>query len=117
LIGRELLCKTTEQVYFAADFLLGHLIQFALALPLLLPRIDRLHTKMLLWAAARRPPTESSTQQQRQVYMSMSAVHSTSQDRRRLFIIRVYSLLFALVFLLTIGLMIFPKFAGLFINI
>lgn len=46
---RELLCKTAEMSYFAADFMIGHVIMFAQIPILFIPYIDKWHTLMLFW--------------------------------------------------------------------
>ena len=51
--GREFLCKITELGFFAADFILGHILLF-LMLPLLaIPFIDKFHSVMLFWLRPR----------------------------------------------------------------
>ena len=51
--GREFLCKITELGYFAADFILGHILMFLMLLPLLIPYIDKFHSVMLFWLRPR----------------------------------------------------------------
>ena len=51
--GREFLCKITELGYFAADFILGHVLLFLMLLPLCIPYIDKFHSVMLFWLRPR----------------------------------------------------------------
>lgn len=51
--GREFLCKITEMGFFAADFVLGHLLLFVMLPPLLIPYIDKFHSVMLFWLRPR----------------------------------------------------------------
>jgi len=51
--GREFLCKITELGFFAADFILGHMLLFIMLPPLLIPFIDKFHSVMLFWLRPR----------------------------------------------------------------
>lgn len=51
--GREFLCKITEMGFFAADFVLGHIILFFFLPVLLVPYIDKFHSVMLFWLRPR----------------------------------------------------------------
>jgi 1,3-beta-glucan synthase len=51
--GREYLCKITELGYFAADFVLGHILLFLMLPVLLIPYIDKFHSVMLFWLRPR----------------------------------------------------------------
>jgi 1,3-beta-glucan synthase len=51
--GREFLCKITELGYFAADFILGHLLLFLQCPVLLIPYVDKFHSVMLFWLRPR----------------------------------------------------------------
>jgi len=51
--GREFLCKITELGYFAADFVLGHILLFLMLPVLLIPYIDKFHSVMLFWLRPR----------------------------------------------------------------
>ena len=55
--GREFLCKITELGYFAADFILGHVLLFLMLPALLIPYIDRVHSMMLFWLKPRYVPS------------------------------------------------------------
>lgn len=51
--GREFLCKITELGFFAADFVLGHLLMFVMLPALCMPYIDKFHSVMLFWLRPR----------------------------------------------------------------
>ena len=51
--GREFLCKITELGFFAADFILGHMILFVMLPALCIPYIDKFHSVMLFWLRPR----------------------------------------------------------------
>lgn len=51
--GREFLCKITELGFFAADFVLGHILLFVQLPVLLIPYIDKFHSVMLFWLRPR----------------------------------------------------------------
>lgn len=51
--GREFLCKITEMGYFASDFVLGHLILFAMLPALCIPYVDKFHSVILFWLRPR----------------------------------------------------------------
>lgn len=54
--GREFLCKITELGYFAADFVLGHLILFTMLPALCIPYVDKFHSVILFWLRPRYVP-------------------------------------------------------------
>ncbi|KAL1962973.1 hypothetical protein VTN77DRAFT_8819 [Rasamsonia byssochlamydoides] len=63
--GREFLCKITELGYFAADFILGHMILFIMLPALCVPYIDKFHSVILFWLRPSRqirPPIYSLKQ-------------------------------------------------------
>ncbi|RVX67099.1 1,3-beta-glucan synthase component FKS1 [Exophiala mesophila] len=63
--AREYLCKITELGFFAADFILGHLIMFTFLPALCVPYIDKFHSVMLFWLRPSRqirPPIYSIKQ-------------------------------------------------------
>lgn len=63
--GREFLCKITELGFFAADFILGHIIMFVMLPALCVPYIDKFHSVMLFWLRPSRqirPPIYSIKQ-------------------------------------------------------
>jgi 1,3-beta-glucan synthase len=51
--GREFLCKITELGFFAADFILGHVLLFFMLPILLIPYADKGHSMMLFWLRPR----------------------------------------------------------------
>jgi 1,3-beta-glucan synthase len=57
--GREFLCKITELGYFAADFVLGHIILFFMLPVLAIPYVDKFHSVILFWLRPRyvKPPS------------------------------------------------------------
>ncbi|OXV11226.1 hypothetical protein Egran_01011 [Elaphomyces granulatus] len=63
--GREFLCKITELGYFAADFVLGHILLFVMLPALCIPYIDKFHSVILFWLRPSRqirPPIYSLKQ-------------------------------------------------------
>ncbi|KIY02566.1 1,3-beta-glucan synthase component FKS1 [Fonsecaea multimorphosa CBS 102226] len=63
--AREYLCKITELGFFAADFILGHIIMFIMLPALCVPYIDKFHSVMLFWLRPSRqirPPIYSIKQ-------------------------------------------------------
>lgn len=51
--GREFLCKITELCMFAGDFVLCHLLLFAMLPVIIIPQVDKLHSVMLFWLRPR----------------------------------------------------------------
>jgi 1,3-beta-glucan synthase len=51
--AREYLCKVTELGMFAGDFVLGHMLLFAMAPVIIIPHIDKAHSMMLFWLRPR----------------------------------------------------------------
>jgi 1,3-beta-glucan synthase len=51
--AREYLCKITELGLFAGDFLLGHMLLFAMAPVVAIPHVDKAHSVMLFWLRPR----------------------------------------------------------------
>lgn len=100
--GREFLCKITELGFFAADFILGHLILFMLLPPLLVPYIDKFHSVMLFWL---RPS--------RQIRPPIYSLKQTKLRRRR--VIR-YSILYFFMFFVFVLLIGGPLIASPFIT-
>ncbi|CRG87622.1 1,3-beta-glucan synthase [Talaromyces islandicus] len=63
--GREFLCKITELGYFAADFVLGHILLFLMLPALCIPYVDKFHSVILFWLRPSRqirPPIYSLKQ-------------------------------------------------------
>jgi 1,3-beta-glucan synthase len=70
--GREFLCKITELGYFAADFLLGHLLLFMMLPALLVPYIDKFHSVMLFWLRPRYVSISKSSICEHQLTISLA---------------------------------------------
>ncbi|KAF1811153.1 hypothetical protein P152DRAFT_62809, partial [Eremomyces bilateralis CBS 781.70] len=96
--GREFLCKITELGYFAADFILGHILLFIMLPPLLVPYIDKVHSVMLFWL---RPS--------RQIRPPIYSLKQTKLRKRR--VIR-YSILYFTMLIVFIALIAGPLVAG-----
>jgi len=92
--GREFLCKVTELGYFAADFILGHVLLFLMLPPLLVPYIDKFHSVMLFWL---RPS--------RQIRPPIYSIKQTKLRKRR--VIR-YSILYFILLVVFVGLIAGP---------
>ncbi|RKP34218.1 glucan synthase [Dimargaris cristalligena] len=95
LPAREFICKIVESSLFAADFLLGQLIMFFLALFCLIPLVDKWHSSMLFWLRPSRqfrPPIYSLKQR---------------TERRRTAI--TYGILFIFMFIIFLALIIVPQ--------
>jgi len=63
--AREFLCKITELGFFAADFVLGHVLLFLMLPVLAIPNVDKVHSIMLFWLMPSRqirPPIYSMKQ-------------------------------------------------------
>jgi len=78
--AREFLVKIVELSLWTGDFLLGHILLFFLAIPVLIPFANKLHATMLFWL---RP----SKQIRRPIY-------TIKQRKQRKIIIIKYGLLF-----------------------
>jgi len=96
--GREFLCKVTELGYFAADFILGHILLFFMLPVLLIPYIDKFHSVMLFWL---RPS--------RQIRPPIYSLKQTKLRKRR--VIR-YSILYFTLFVVFIALIVGPIVVG-----
>ncbi|PMD40899.1 glycosyltransferase family 48 protein [Hyaloscypha variabilis F] len=96
--AREYLCKITELGMFASDFVLGHLILFAMAPIIMIPGVDKAHSTMLFWL---RPS--------RQIRPPIYAMKQSKLRRRR--VIR-YSCIYASLLILFLGLLVAPIVAG-----
>ncbi|KAF2664339.1 1,3-beta-glucan synthase [Microthyrium microscopicum] len=96
--GREFMCKITELGYFAADFILGHILLFFHLPILLIPYIDKFHSVMLFWL---RPS--------RQIRPPIYSLKQTKLRKRR--VIR-YSILYFALFVFFLVLIVGPIIAG-----
>jgi len=99
--GREFLCKITELGYFAADFVLGHILLFIMLPALCIPYVDKFHSVMLFWL---RPS--------RQIRPPIYSLKQTKLRRRR--VIR-YSILYFTMLVVFVALIAGPLVAGKFI--
>jgi len=100
--GREFLCKITELGFFAADFILGHVLLFFMLPILLLPYADKFHSVMLFWL---RPS--------RQIRPPIYSLKQTKLRKRR--VIR-YAILYFLLLVVFLALIVGPIVAGKFLN-
>jgi len=100
--GREFLCKITELGFFAADFIIGHILLFIMLPALLVPYIDKFHSVMLFWL---RPS--------RQIRPPIYSLKQTKLRRRR--VIR-YSILYFIMLIVFIALLVGPLVAGRFLS-
>ncbi|BGO97177.1 1,3-beta-glucan synthase component GSC2 [Rhodotorula toruloides] len=91
---REIVVKVTEMSLFAGDFLTGHILLFALAIPCLIPGFAQLHSIALLWL---RPS--------RQI---RAPLYSIKQARQRKSIIARYGILFLLAVVVFAALIVVP---------
>ncbi|KAI8973193.1 1,3-beta-glucan synthase component-domain-containing protein [Mycotypha africana] len=94
LAPREYVCKIVEMSLFTIDFILGHLILFALFPFTLIPSGDRFHSLILFWLKPSKQIRPS--------------ILSTNVRRRRLRIAYKYGTLFVLVLLLFTALIVLP---------
>jgi len=98
--GREFLCKITEMGFFAADFILGHVLLFFMLPFILVPYIDKFHSVMLFWLRPSRqirPPIYSLKQ-------------SKLRKRRVVRYAILYFSMFVLFLVLIVGPVIVKKF-------
>lgn len=96
--GREFLCKITELGFFAADFILGHVLLFFMLPILLIPYADRFHSVMLFWL---RPS--------RQIRPPIYSLKQTKLRKRR--VIR-YAILYFVLLVVFLALIVGPIVAG-----
>ena len=101
--GREILCKITELGFFAADYILGHMLLFFMAPGICIPMIDKAHSLMLFWL---RPS--------RQIRPPIYTAKQTKLRRRR--VVR-FSVLFFFQLVVFVGLVVAPvALSKLFLN-
>ncbi|RDW56816.1 putative 1,3-beta-D-glucan synthase subunit [Coleophoma crateriformis] len=96
--GREFLCKITELGMFAGDFVLCHLILFAMLPIIVIPQVDKIHSTMLFWLLP-------SQQIRAQIY-------TTKQSKLRNRRVLRYAILYFVIFVVFLALVIGPIFAG-----
>ncbi|KAK0305545.1 1,3-beta-D-glucan synthase [Friedmanniomyces endolithicus] len=100
--GREFLCKITEMGFFAADFILGHILLFFMLPIILIPYIDKFHSVMLFWLRPSRqirPP-----------------IYSLKQSRLRKRRVVRYAIMYFSMFVLFLVLIVGPIIASKFIH-
>jgi 1,3-beta-glucan synthase len=100
--AREFVVKIIEASLFSADFLQAHILLFGLAIPLLIPFMNKIHSMALFWL---RPS--------RQIHAPIFSLRARKQ--RRSIIIR-YGLLFVLAFAVFVCLIAVPAILGSTIN-
>jgi 1,3-beta-glucan synthase len=114
--GREFLCKITELGYFAADFILGHVLLFLQLPVLLIPYIDKFHSVMLFWLRPRYVSVvvrfykyAFANKSSRQIRPPIYSIKQTKLRKRR--VIR-YSILYFILFFLFVALIVGPIVVG-----
>jgi 1,3-beta-glucan synthase len=114
--GREFLCKITELGYFAADFILGHVLLFLQLPVLLIPYIDKFHSVMLFWLRPRYVSVvvrfykyPFANKSSRQIRPPIYSIKQTKLRKRR--VIR-YSILYFILFFLFVALIVGPIVVG-----
>ncbi|PAV18312.1 1,3-beta-glucan synthase [Pyrrhoderma noxium] len=90
--AREFIVKVIELSLWSSDILLGHFLLFMLAIPLLVPYIDRIHATGLFWL---RPS--------RQIRASL---YSLKQKRQRRGIVIKYGIVFVFILALFVALIV-----------
>ncbi|RDW67994.1 putative 1,3-beta-glucan synthase component FKS1 [Coleophoma cylindrospora] len=96
--GREFLCKITELGMFAGDFVLGHMLLFAMLPVLAIPKIDKAHSMMLFWL---RPS--------RQIRPPIYTLKQSKLRKRR--VLR-YAILYFVMLVIFLALLVGPIIAG-----
>lgn len=91
---REFVVKIVELNLWSGDFILGHILLFALSIPVLVPFVDKIHSTMLFWL---RPS--------RQI---RRALYTIKQKKQRRMIVVKYGLLFLIVLGAFLALIIVP---------
>ncbi|KAG8899879.1 1,3-beta-D-glucan synthase [Tulasnella sp. 403] len=94
--AREFLVKIVELSLWSSDFILGHILLFALTPPILIPFMDKLHSTMLFWL---RPS--------RQI---RRAIYTIKQRRQRRIIVVKYGLLYLTMLVAFLILIILPVY-------
>ncbi|WFC94517.1 1,3-beta-glucan synthase [Malassezia brasiliensis] len=92
--AREYVVKIIEMSMFTADFITGHLLLFALSIPLAVPFVDRLHSTALFWL---RPS--------KQIH---APIYSLRQRAQRRSIVLRYSVVFAFAWIVFLALILVP---------
>ena len=95
--AREFIVKVIELSLWSSDILLGHFLLFMLAIPLLVPYIDRIHATGLFWL---RPS--------RQI---RAPLYSLKQKRQRRGIVIKYGIIFLFILALFVALIVIREFS------
>jgi 1,3-beta-glucan synthase len=92
--AREYIVKIIELSLWSSDFLMGHILLFMLAPPILIPYADRLHSILLFWL---RPSKQIR-----------APLYSVKQKRQRRSIVIRYSIIFMMIILIFVTLLAAP---------
>ena len=95
--AREFIVKVIELSLWSSDILLGHFLLFMMAIPLLVPYIDRIHATGLFWL---RPS--------RQI---CAPLYSLKQKRQRRGIVIKYVIIFLFILALFVALIVIREFS------
>ncbi|KAL3426160.1 1,3-beta-glucan synthase component FKS1 [Phlyctema vagabunda] len=96
--AREFLCKITELGMFAGDFVLGHLLLFAMLPVIAIPKVDKVHSMMLFWLRPSRqirPP-----------------IYSMKQSKLRKRRVLRYAILYFIMLIVFLALLVAPILVG-----
>jgi len=92
--AREFLVKVVELSLWSSDFILGHILLFFLAPPILIPFVDKLHSTMLFWL---RPSKQIR-----------GPIYTFKQRKQRRIIVAKYGLLFLIMLAAFLVLILLP---------
>jgi len=92
--AREFIVKIIELSLWSSDYLMGHLLLFMLAPPILIPYADRLHSILLFWL---RPSKQIR-----------APLYSVKQKRQRRWIVIRYGVVFVIMLVLFVALLAAP---------
>jgi len=101
--AREFLCKITELGMFAGDFVLGHIILFAMLPVIAIPQVDKAHSVMLFWL---RPS--------RQIRPPIYSMKQSKLRKRRVW---RFAILYFTLLILFVALIVGPIMAGKYMNL
>lgn len=101
--AREFVVKIIEASLFSADFVQAHILLFGLAIPLLIPYMNKIHSMALFWL---RPS--------RQIHAPIFSLRARKQRRSIVF---RYGLLFVLAYAIFVCLIAVPAILGSTINL
>jgi hypothetical protein len=83
--AREYLCKITELGFFAADFILGHIILFIMLPALCVPYIDKFHSVMLFWLRPRYVVSITKSCSVTDFCTAVKSAHQSTRSSSRVF--------------------------------